>query len=454
MRVALLFLAFLILLSFPQIVNGLSNPRFVSIPSTGVPSQISAGGGENVAIVFSNRPVLGIYNDAASRYVEVALDGVPSKVLTTQDRIFLQLETPPQILIYDTSGRELGRIELDSKPSDMDVDGRLFVSMPKARTLAVYDIESSQLVEAYNLPLADGLNTLTASGGYVWALDESLQRIHVLRGSEVRTVELGGVVVGVDSEGERLWAVTVERKIISMVGWERPSTVVELPSGTAVDPQIVAANGKLYYASPNRRVLGVVENGQLSEKMLPEVIPSTPSIGSDKKLWFIDSSSQSLAWVSDSKPPQISEASLKTGEGVVEVLATVKDPEGDIGADGVLAVATIYRGVYVSGNETVAMAGGPDGRYSAVYHPPSGATKVLMSVVAVDSVGNRAEVFVGEVDLSRPQTTVITTVSPTSSVPETGAVLPLVLELLLVIPLLMVIAYLALRRSAKKRKKS
>jgi hypothetical protein len=457
-RLTLLTLALLVAI-MPSHVLGLSEPHLYKPPYTGVPAFITVSQEGMVGIIFISRPVVGFFRETDRSYYEVQLTGVPSKLVLRSEKAYLIIPEPPQIIAVNILTGEVMSKELENRPGDLGILGeRIIVTFPSARRLAFYDPASLSELDELRLSIADGLNVLTASGDYIWVLDESFTAVHVLTDNEVHTVDFGVIISALGSEANRLWIATADGKLITSTGWDRPGQSIDLPRGTVVDSPLLTAGGKVFYASPNRRTIGVVENGILTEKSMPTITPIHPSIGPGGKIWFIDGASSGIGWVADSKPPLITEVRAgRLPDGTIEISAKVEDTDGDMGPEGVMVQIIVYTGVYVSLNETLPMTLGTDGRYSATYSPPHGATRLMMDVVALDTVGNRAVSSIGEMDLTSTRTTAVTTTllsTPTAEVSPT-TVLSLVLELLLVIPLIVGLTYLALRgrgRRSKSRK--
>ncbi len=453
-RLTLIVLTLLIAALHPYALS-LSEPHLVKPPYNGVPAAISVNSEGLVGIIFYSMPVVGFFKAADGSYYEVRLPGIPSKIVMSGDKAFLISSEPPQLIMVEISTRQVSSKELESRPGDIAVNGgRVLISFPSAGRVVLFDADNLNELENYMLKVADGLNVLTASDAYVWVLDESFSAIHVIANGRVHTVNVESIVYALGSEGGRLWAATVDGKLITLTGWEKQGQVITLPAGTVVDAPLLTARGKVFYASPNRRVIGVVEDSKLFEKTLYTMVPTRPSTGPGGRIWFVDGVSMGLGWVFDSKPPSISEVQAsRSAEGPIRVVARVGDPDGDMVSTGVELQVIVYRGVYVSHNESLPMILESDGKYSVTYTPPSGATKIFLEVVASDLVGNRATAQVGEIDLSTPKTTAITTIvsGPGPEVDPT-AVLSLALELLLVVPLIVGLTYLALRRRGRRAK--
>ncbi|MEM4315981.1 MAG: hypothetical protein QXT66_06530 [Nitrososphaerota archaeon] len=456
MRVLTLIALSTILASLLPYTSALSEPHIVKPPYTGIPKSISVGPDNVIGIIFASKPMVGLYSVSTESYFEVNLPTAPSKIIMMVGRAYLIAESPPQLVSIDVGVKDVQVKELEDRPGDIETYGdKVIVSFPRSRQLKLYDATTLDEVDSWPVQAADGADVLTASGRYIWVVDESLRAVHVFSSGQTRRVEVEGAIYAVDSEGDRFWAATADGRIITFQGWDGQVQSVQLPRGTVVDAPVMASGGKLFYVSSNRRVVGAIEGGRIDEKALTTLVPKSPSMGPGKRIWFVEGSTSGLGWVADSKPPLISQlTAVRLEDGSVQISARVVDQDGDLDPHGVMAQILVYSGIYVSLNETVGMVADADGLFSAKYVPPAGATRLVVDVVAFDLVGNRVSALVGSLDLTAQRTTIVTTNPTTSQSPQTNpsAILSIALELLLVLPLLLGIAYLAVRRFGKRRK--
>ncbi|MEM1936621.1 MAG: hypothetical protein QXH14_00440 [Candidatus Caldarchaeum sp.] len=441
----------LLLASFLPLAWGLSPPQMVDVVFGGTPSKIDSDGGMWVAVSFADRPVLGLYRVDLSSYVEFEAPSRVDKTVFAKEKVVALLSTRNSLFVVDLASKQSSIHNLEMRAGGLATDGRhVYVSYPAARTVVKLDPESLKVLESYDVDVADGLSYLSASDGAVWAVARSLDSLVVVRNGVAESIRVEGSVVRVEAVEDAAWLVLNNDNVLKVSGG---SIVQRTSLPRATFPSSTAVIGdKLVYSSVSRRVVGVVDQTGYRESSLASASPSSVAAGAQSRIWFLDSISNKIGFIYDSRTPTVSNWVVnRLQDGSAEVRVRVSDPEQDLAS--VKLVAVEYTGIYVAAFKEFDMVQRGE-IFTGVYRQSAEVSRVELYVNATDVAGNNVYQKVGELDYRTSTTSPSITIATTPEAPPQGqTVLSLLTELLLLIPLFLVLTVFVLNRSRRKPRK-
>ena len=425
-----------------------SPPKIIALPVDASPSRLDADG-QVVALSYPGRSVLGLYFPSQGSYVELSLKAPSDKAVFTKGGLYVLLGRLGSVAKVDLDTRNIAYFDLSSRPADIASDGEyLYVVYSPAGVVEKLSPDTLEVVNSYDVRLADEPGYLTAYGGRVYGVARSFDSLVIIGSEGVKMLKLDGIISRIQAIRGGVWVVLNNDAVLRVSDGSVTQTVT-LPKGTFVTAT-AALDERLVYVSVSRRVVGVVDRSGYMEHVLQDITPATAATDSSGRIWFLDPSQRRIGYVVLGNPPKLSDISLKRlDNGSIEVKVKAVDQDNDL--EKVLLVAFEYQGLFPLGPTASAMLRVGD-FYVGLYTPSTGVTKVEIHVNATDAAGFFTEQKAGEVDLKQPTTSLVTLVTPT--LPEEGrTTFMLAAELLLLLPLVLVVTLLVARRGRRKRRK-
>ncbi|MEM1945529.1 MAG: hypothetical protein QW614_04000 [Candidatus Caldarchaeum sp.] len=445
------WLVLVVLLSLPMLA-ALPPPRLLNIPFQGTVARVDSDGGNLLAIAFADRNLLGLYFADAGSYVEIPVDSPVVKTVFPKGKAVALLSPGDRLAVIDVASKKATYVSLETTATTIAADlENVYVAYARAGKIDKLSADGLQPVETISSTIASGPDYVSVHGGVVWTVSPTLNTVS-FHGKDSGNIVVDGAVNKILAVKDGAWLVLTDDTVVKVSG---TSIVYKttLPRATFVT-SVTALDDKLVYSSVSRRVVGVVDQTGYREVSMPSFSPSSVAAGSDRRIWFLDTASNSVGYTFDSDSPKILDWSIKRLEdGSAEVRARVSDPEGDLAS--VLLVALEYGGVFPLGPVSTPM-NSVQGVYVGTYRPSGGVTRAELYVNATDAAGNQASQKIGEVDYRASNTSPVIT-TQTGPAPQIGggALTSLAAELLLLVPLMLVATFLVVnrRRKRKPRKK-
>ncbi|MCS6769045.1 MAG: hypothetical protein NZ570_01225 [Candidatus Caldarchaeum sp.] len=439
----------LLLAAALPLVNALSPPQTADVVISGTPSRIDSDGGVWLAVSFANRDVLGLYNAEVKSYIEFETARPVEKTVFAGGKAVALLSSRNSLLVIDLATKNTAAKLLEFRAGGIASDGQyVYVSSPTERKIVKMEAGGLTVVESIEVDVADGLSFISAWGGTVWVVSSSLDTVAAVRDGRATSVKVDGLVGRIEAVKNAVWVVLTNDNVLKVSG----NSIVQrttLPRATFVSSS-ATLDDKLVYSSVSRRVVGVVDDAGYREASMPTQTPASVAAGSRGRIWFLDSSSNKIGFLHDSKPPTLSDWSLNRHQnGSAEVRVRVSDPDLDLAS--VRLVAVEHSGIYVSGYKYVEMTQSR-GFYVGLYSPSPEVTRVELYVNATDAAANNNYQKVGELDYRTSTTSPAASIVTTAEPPATGpAFFSLLAELLLLVPLILVVMVFILNRKARRK---
>jgi len=445
--------------------QALAPPQYLQIPTSEKPSSLAANAAGKVLLSFQEKKMLSIYDENTAAYVEITIKDKAGAIAIDLQNAYAAMPDSGELAVVKLSTYSVSYRQLGFRPADMQVNGdMLLIADPDGGRLVAFSTHSLEEAGAYSLAIADGVRVFSASRETVWAIDWSYSQALRLRldTGEQKAVQLGAVATAIVAlEDGEAWVATAGSELLKVSADSQVKNRVSLPKGTVISPPlIISAHGTLVYFSHTRNIVGELVDGSITETQLRQVSPTSPSAGADYKIWFIDSSSGRVGYVSTSRPPVASNIRVEVlPDGTIQVTAVVTDPDDDLDVDRLELLVLDYRGVFLDINQTFPLEAMGDGAFRGLYRPRTSEGRVELSLVLRDTAGNVVVKEVGKVstpvNTGTATTSVITTVTDTGTGVEIGPIpiLSLGLELLLLLPLVVVVTYFLIRRPRKRKRR-
>ncbi|MEM4466549.1 MAG: hypothetical protein QXH49_03715 [Nitrososphaerota archaeon] len=432
-------------------VYAISQPRYLEYIHL-KPSLITIYKGDLIVYDLSVRDFVSV--DISSGLVKsLGISIEPVKVAVSEDRMFFISHMSSKLYMYFHG--KLIEIGLASNPNDIEVyDGLLAVSLPDLDVIEIYDVETLEKKYFFEVDLAYGLGKISIYGRNFWAVSSdgyTLIKIDLESGAR-SSIKLDERVMVIKAFKEGVIVATEKDKIQKISSNMIIEKKWQLRNGSTIDIglYVIEDGRRIIYTARSRWVIGEIEeevyevyvNGRIFGDVL-----------SSDRLWFIDTTNMRIGWVWLSRPPRITEFEIKpAGEGSFKALARVFDPDNDL--KNVTLIVTVKSKIPgLPGDERYYPMDklGEENLYVASFNLKSN-EEVEVNVVAYDLAENMG--VSEKIPLVyKEEKTKTANVTKTEEQPaiELTDIYMIASSLLLLIPIIIAILAIRIRRKTKKK---